>query len=237
MAIIMEYIFISPKLPTLARWWEITSTFRGLSLLRMMEYELLSKLHLTGRVLDMGGGKKAKYLKLLPNSASIESANIDPAIEPHHLVPADGPLPFDADTFDEIICFNTLEHIYDPSAVVKDLFRVLKPGGRIHIIVPFMFRIHGHPDDFTRATPSWWRETFERAGYAKLALLPLVWGRKSTVSVVPGMHGLFPRLRLHIAMLGDVVTARLLFRNGTYDGRRGQSICGTSPGWYMVGTK
>lgn len=233
----MNYTLIPPKLPTLARWRDITTRFRGLSLLRMMEYELLSELHLEGRILDMGGGRNAKYLKLLPNAAGIESANIDPAIDPHHLVSAEGPLPFEAESFDAVICFNTLEHIYDPAAVVNDLFRVLKPGGRIHVIVPFMFRIHGHPDDFMRATPSWWRQTFELAGYSDLSLLPLVWGRKSTVSIVPGMHGLFPRLRLHVAMLGDVVTAKLLFHSGTYDGRRGQSICGTSPGWYMVGTK
>jgi SAM-dependent methyltransferase len=233
----MEYTFISPNLPTVRRWWKITSTFRGLSLLRMMEYELLSDLQLSGRVLDMGGGRRAKYLKVFPNSPQIESANIDPGIDPHHLVSVEGPLPFEADSFDEIICFNTLEHIFDPASVVNDLYRVLKPGGRIHIIVPFMFRIHGHPDDYTRATPSWWRETFVRVGFAKLSLLPLVWGRKSTVSVVPGMHGLFPRLRLHLAMLGDIMTAKILFRSGVYDGRRGQSICGTAPGWYMVGTK
>lgn len=234
----MKYSFVAPSLPTISRWWRMTTAFRGLSLLRMMEYELLSNLHLSGRVLDMGGGRKATYLKVLPNVTGIESANIDPAIDPTHLIAPAGPLPFEAETFDEVICFNTLEHIYDPAAVVRDLYRVLKPGGRLHVIVPFMFRIHGHPDDFTRATPSWWEETFKRSGYAELSLMPLVWGRKSTVSIVPGRHGLFRRLRLHIAMFGDILTAKIFFKgSGVYNGRRGQSICGISPGWYMVGTK
>ena len=47
-----------------------------------------------------------------------------------------------------------------------------------------MFRIHGHPDDYFRATPSWWRETFDRTGFARLDLMPLVWGRGATRAVV-----------------------------------------------------
>ncbi len=233
----MDYTYVPPPVPTLARWQHIVTAYRGLSLLRMMEYELLARLHLSGRVLDMGGGQKATYLKVLPMGATIESVNIDPKIEPTHLVQPGQPLPFADDSFDAVICFNTLEHIYDSAAVVAELFRVVKPGGKVHVIVPFMFRIHGHPDDYTRATPSWWRETFSRAGFSALELMPLVWGRRATVAVVPGMHGPFPRMRLHVAMLLDILTAKLLLKGNTISGRRGDSICGTAPGWYMIGTK
>lgn len=233
----MDYTYVPPPVPTLARWRKITTAFRGLSLLRMMEYELLSQLHLSGNVLDMGGGQRASYLKVMPKGAEISSANIDPKIEPTHLVEPGQPLPFADASFDAVICFNTLEHIYDVMGVVNELYRVVKPGGQVHVIVPFMFRIHGHPDDYTRATPSWWRETFSRANFSALRLMPLVWGRRSTGAVVPGFHGAFPRTRLHLAMLLDILTAKLLLKGGTISGRRGDSICGTSPGWYMIGTR
>lgn len=38
--------------------------------------------------------------------------------------------------FDTIICVDVLEHVDDPANVVKELWRVLKPGGRIVATVP-----------------------------------------------------------------------------------------------------
>ena len=233
----MDYTYLPPPVPTLARWWHVTRAYRGQSVVRMLEYEKLSTLKIAGRVLDMGGGKNALYVALLPKAATIESVNIDPKIQPTHLVPPGQPLPLADGTYDAVICFNTLEHIYDPVSVLNELYRVVKPGGQVHVMVPFMFRIHGHPDDFLRATPSWWRETFSRAGFSSMTLLPLVWGRGATRSVVPGLHGAFPRFRLHLAMLLDILAARLLLKGTTMTGRRGDSICATSPAWFMTGTK
>ena len=230
-------MLIPPLKPGLARWWQITRTYRGESVLRMLEYELLAQLPLSGTVLDMGGGQRARYLKLLPPGVTILSVNIDPAIEPTHIVQPGDPVPLADNSVDAVICLNTLEHIYDSAAVVNELFRVVRPGGAVHVTVPFMFRIHGHPDDYGRATPSWWQETFRRAGFARMELTPLVWGRGSTRSVVPGLHGAFPRLRLHLAMLMDILYAAVMFKGDRMTGKRGQRISNTSPGWFITGWK
>lgn len=233
----MNYSYLHPPVPTLARWRKMTRLHRGQSVLRMMEYERLSTLKISGRVLDMGGGRMANYRHLLPTDLILESVNIDPSIEPTHLVQPGQPLPFADNSYDAVICFNTLEHIYDATNTLSEIFRVVRPGGQVHVIVPFMFRIHGHPDDYFRATPSWWRETFRRAGFSAMELLPLVWGRGATRALVPGYHGPFPRLRAHIGMLQDILLARLLLRGNTISGPRGDRICGTAPGWFMTGTK
>ena len=233
----MDYTYVPAPAPTLARWRHLTHAYPGQSLLRMLEYEKLASLKLAGRVLDMGGGQNARYLPLLPAGITVESVNIDPKIGPTHLVQPGQPLPLADNSFDAAICLNTLEHIYDAMPVLTDLHRVVKPGGAVHVMVPFMFRIHGHPDDYFRATPSWWRESFARAGFRALEFFPLVWGRRSTIAVVPGFHGPLPRQRLHLAMWLDVMTARLLVRGNSIAGRRGDSISGTSPGWFMTGTK
>jgi len=39
-------------------------------------------------------------------------------------------------TFDEIICFEVLEHIRDDQAIVKHFYRILKPGGVLHVCSP-----------------------------------------------------------------------------------------------------
>ena len=233
----MDYRYHPPPVPGFSRWWRMTRAYPGQSILRMLTYEKLITLRIAGRVLDMGGGRNAKYLSLLPAGLAMESVNIDPKIAPTHLVEPGKPLPFADGMFDAVICLNTLEHIYDSIAVLNELFRVVKPGGQVHVMVPFMFRIHGHPDDYFRATPSWWRETFSRAGFTALDFFPLVWGRASTAAVVPGFRGLFPRLRLHLAMMRDIIMTRLAFRGSALAGARGERICNTAPGWFMTGHK
>ena len=39
-------------------------------------------------------------------------------------------------TFDEIICYETLEHLRRDTDVVKEFFRILRPGGVLHICCP-----------------------------------------------------------------------------------------------------
>ena len=45
-------------------------------------------------------------------------------------------LPFDADTFDLVFCLEVLEHVGDDRAAVREIARVLKPGGRFVVSVP-----------------------------------------------------------------------------------------------------
>ncbi len=48
----------------------------------------------------------------------------------------EGGVPFADDTFDIIVSSHVLEHLYNPSAAVKELHRVLAPGGLIVVGVP-----------------------------------------------------------------------------------------------------
>lgn len=233
----MDYTLVPTPAPTLARWRSLYRKFPGQSVLRALEYEAIEAMTIDGDVLDYGGGQNARYLDLLPDAASIRSVNIDPEIAPTHVVEPGQPLPFAEGTFDHVICFNTLEHIYDSYASCEEIFRVLKPGGKAIITVPFIFRIHGHPDDFTRATPSWWQETCRRIGFTRLDLQPLTWGRYTTARTVLGARGLFPRLWFHREHFRDWLYAKLAVRNDTYGGKRGRRICDVAPGWLLIVTK
>ena len=46
-------------------------------------------------------------------------------------------IPVEDNYFDNILCYHVLEHIPDDRAAMQELFRVLKPGGKVIIQTPF----------------------------------------------------------------------------------------------------
>ncbi|NER19873.1 MAG: class I SAM-dependent methyltransferase [Symploca sp. SIO1B1] len=55
--------------------------------------------------------------------------------------------------FDIVVCISILEHIPYPEKALKELYRVLKPGGEIWVQLPFHFPYHEAPKDYWRASP------------------------------------------------------------------------------------
>jgi len=45
-------------------------------------------------------------------------------------------LPYDSETFDVVTMMAVLEHVSHPKAVIVEIFRILKPGGRLVLTVP-----------------------------------------------------------------------------------------------------
>lgn len=54
----------------------------------------------------------------------------------HAVIGAGERLPFADEFFDLVICTETLEHVPDDKAIVRELMRVLRPGGKLVISVP-----------------------------------------------------------------------------------------------------
>ncbi len=61
-------------------------------------------------------------------------------------------LPFKDNSFDLIFSLVVLEHIKDPFTAVREMERVLKPGGKIWVDVAFMQPFHGYPNHFFNMT-------------------------------------------------------------------------------------
>ena len=51
-------------------------------------------------------------------------------------------LPYPDDTFDRIICAEVMEHVHDYAGALRELVRVLRPGGRIGVTIPTAITEH-----------------------------------------------------------------------------------------------
>lgn len=60
--------------------------------------------------------------------------------------------PFRKNSFDAILLFNVMEHIYDTHALLQSLSAMLKPNGRLIVTIPFMVKMHQVPVDYVRYT-------------------------------------------------------------------------------------
>jgi SAM-dependent methyltransferase len=61
-------------------------------------------------------------------------------------------LPFRSGVFDAVFSFSVLEHVRDPFAVAREMTRVLKPGGRLYAVVPFLQPFHAYPHHYYNMT-------------------------------------------------------------------------------------
>lgn len=76
-------------------------------------------------------------------------------------------LPFPDGTFDRIICSEVLEHIPDDSAALRELFRILKPGGRLAATVPTWF-----PEKVCWALSDEYHAPFVEGGHVRIFTEP-----------------------------------------------------------------
>ena len=52
--------------------------------------------------------------------------------------------------FDLGICCSVLEHVEKPWLFAANLARLIRPGGRLYMSVPWVWRYHAYPDDYFR---------------------------------------------------------------------------------------
>jgi SAM-dependent methyltransferase len=114
------------------------------------------------RVLDVGCGVKPYYPCF---STAREYVGADLPGNPHaDLVGSAELLPVDDGAFDLVLCIQVLEHVEEPAAVIRELHRVTRPGGRVLLSTHGVQVYHPSPGDHWRWTHTGLEKLFERNG-------------------------------------------------------------------------
>jgi len=126
-------------------------------------------------VLDAGAGE-GRYA---PSFARQQYCGVDLAIGDRawdysrlHAVADLERLPFASGSFGAAIHIVTLEHVRAPAAVLCELARVLKSGGRLLLVAPLEWEVHQAPHDYYRYTRFGLAYLLNCAGFAEIAILP-----------------------------------------------------------------
>jgi ubiquinone/menaquinone biosynthesis C-methylase UbiE len=107
-------------------------------------------------VLDVGGGARftkwlAKY-KTLFSDCDYRTMDCDNSLgadvvgDIHHIPLADS-------SMDAVICSSVLEHVENPIVAMREIKRILKPGGKLFIYVPSTYPYHARAGHY----PDYWR--------------------------------------------------------------------------------
>ncbi len=125
-----------------------------------------------GRVLDVGCGSRpyeslfgaSKYVGLELDTPENRLANKADVFY-------DGTtLPFDAASFDAVVCNQVLEHVFEPDAFIREISRVLNSDGRLLLTVPFVWDEHEQPRDYGRYSSFGLTALLERNGFEVIEL-------------------------------------------------------------------
>lgn len=117
-------------------------------------------------VIDIGGGLRVDPTKnnrescenawIVPYTKKVRYRILDKVSDFNPDIVGDvHALPFADNSVDAIICLAVLEHVEEPQQAMREIYRVLKPGGYCLLYAPFLFYYHpmnGYYKDFYRFT-------------------------------------------------------------------------------------
>lgn len=127
---------------------------------------------LGGNMIDLASGSSnpgyAHYWSIKPQK--IIRVDYDADKNPDIVADLSRPLPIESCFADSIFFFNALYIFKNPTDVLSEIRRILKPGGKLFLSAPLIFGESKEPDDYWRFTSEGLRCVLESAGFKEIEI-------------------------------------------------------------------
>jgi SAM-dependent methyltransferase len=132
------------------------------------EYARQIQAHATGVLADIGCGKApyfGMYRDLVTKSIGVDwGSSLHVSDQVDIICDLNKGIALPNDTADTVLCTDVIEHLFEPARIWGEIARILIPGGKAIIGVPFLYWIHEAPFDYHRYTSFALRRYAENAG-------------------------------------------------------------------------
>lgn len=106
----------------------------------------------TGKLIDVGCGAMPYRALIIPLVKRYDTLDLYPQMQTTFVGDVHNmPMVSDA-VYETVLCLEVLEHLADPPRALKEIHRILKPGGTLILSVPHLSRLHEQPHDYFRFT-------------------------------------------------------------------------------------
>lgn len=129
-----------------------------------------------GRILDVGCGEMPLRSLFEDNNSRIYGLDHPRSLHSRSEIEIYGSalaLPIRSESIDAAISLQVLEHVPEPLDMLKEIRRVLKPGGHLILTAPHIWNVHEQPYDFFRYTEFGLAHLFKKAGFEIVEIRPM----------------------------------------------------------------
>ena len=127
-------------------------------------------------VLELGAGVDVcDNPQLIKTDAYLYSSDLHCLADAHAL-------PFADNSFGYVYSLAVFEHLHSPWVAAEEIWRVLKPGGKVFTLTAFMQHMHGYPHHYFNMTTSGLRQIFKKFTIENCA--PSKWSNVSEIAYI-----------------------------------------------------
>lgn len=192
--------------------------FSNNSLLRIFQNEECKKFNFKGICLEFGANHKLErnFLNHLSKKYKTVYSNINKKNSKFLFLNLEKKIQHKK-KYDNIIIYNVLEHLSDLNLPFKNINYLLKKKGTILGSTPFLYRIHGAPNDYNRFTKDYLIKILKENKFRKIEIVELGTGPfLASFSLLRGFFKYLPifyQILLFLAILIDNILSLLMKTN------------------------